>query len=137
MIEQFSRSEKLQDILKTIGIEPTKYSDKEIVQCVSEFLPSQNCEGAARGYFSIISHLCYYRTDLEPPLMKVALRPLYYLGIEDGSHAIKWIQFYVSNMSIYYYTSKQGDIWIKQTLDNKQNIIEEIFKEIEQEDDVE
>jgi|GEM_PF-4029833 len=137
MIEQFARSKKLQDLLKVIEIEPRKYLDKEIIHCVEEFQPSQNCEGATRGYFSIISHLCYYRPDLEHQLMKIALKPLYYLGIEDTSDAVKWIQFYVSDKSNYYYTSKQGDIWIKEALINKQSIIEKIFKEIDQEDNAE
>ncbi|MNW69622.1 hypothetical protein D3C74_486720 [compost metagenome] len=69
--------------------------------------------------------------------MKIALRPLYYLGVEDPSVAIKWVQFYVSDTSDNYYTSKQGDIWIKESLNSKQNIVEKIFKEIDLEDNVE
>ncbi|MBY0117979.1 hypothetical protein [Paenibacillus xylanexedens] len=137
MIEQFSRSGKLQILLKTIGTDPKKYLDEEIIQYVERFQPSQNCEGATKGYFSIISHICYYRPDLEHPLMKIALRPLYYLGVENASDAIKWVQFYVSDISNYYYTSKQGDVWIKESLNSKQNIAEKIFKEIDQEDNAE
>lgn len=29
------------------------------------------------------SHLCYYRPDLEKPLIKIAIKPLFYLGITD------------------------------------------------------
>lgn len=45
MIEQFSRSGKLQILLKTIGTDPKKYLDEEIVQYVDRFQPSQNCKG--------------------------------------------------------------------------------------------
>ncbi|MGX1827284.1 hypothetical protein ACWIE6_03485 [Paenibacillus taichungensis] len=138
MIAQFSGSPKLQDILKIIEIEPENYSDIEIVQCVTKFLPSYNGEGAAKGYFSIISHLCYYRPDLEFPLMKVALRPLYYLGMEDPDSVIEWVQFYVSDINTnYYYTSKQGNAWIKESLKSKRDIIAAIFKEIDFEDNTE
>ncbi|WP_339158315.1 hypothetical protein MKX50_02440 [Paenibacillus sp. FSL W8-0186] len=138
MINQFSKSQKLQSILSIIEAEPTFYSDEEIIQCVDKFLPSYNCQGAATGYFSIISHLCYYRPDLEIPLMKIALKPLYYLGIEDPGIAIKWVQAYVSEMNNNdYYTSKQGRTWITSHLKNKIGIIPRIFKEIELEDNVE
>lgn len=65
--------------------------------------------------------------------MKIELKPLYFLGVEDASDAIKWVQFYVSDTSDYC-TSKQGDIWIKESLNSKQNIVEKIFKEIDLED---
>lgn len=138
MINQFSRSQKLQDILSIIETEPLKYSNEEIIQCVDKFLPSYNCEGAAIGYFSIISHLCYYRPELEIPLMKIALKPLYYLGIEDPNFAIKWVQNYVLEINNNdYYTSRQGRIWIVDQLKNKYEIIVRIFEEIDFEDNAE
>lgn len=138
MIDQFSRSPKLQDILSIIETEPFKYSNEEIIQCVDKFLPSYNCEGAAKGYFSIISHLCYYRTDLEVRLMKIALKPLFYLGIEDPNLAFKWTQSYVCEKnSSDYYTSKQGRDWIENCLVNKSEIIAGIFEEIDIEDNAE
>ncbi|MCF7755060.1 hypothetical protein KQ941_11455 [Paenibacillus xylanexedens] len=138
MINQFSRSQKLQSILSLVETEPFKYSKEEITQGVDEFLPSYNCEGAAVGYFSIISHLCYYRSDLEIPLMKIALKALYYLGIEDPRIAVKWIQEYVCEINeTDYYTSKQGRVWIENRLKNKGEIIANIFEEIEAEDNAE
>lgn len=112
------RKPKLQDILKIIEIGPENYSDVEIIQCVAKLLPSYNGDGAA--------------PDLEFPLMKVALRPLYYLGIENPDLAIEWVQLYVSDINTnYYYTSKQGNAWFKESLKSKRDIIAAIFKEIE------
>ncbi|WP_270168578.1 hypothetical protein [Paenibacillus sp. SYP-B4298] len=138
MIDQFFRSPKLQDILSIIETEPLKYSNQEIIQCVDKFLPSYNCEGSAKGYFCIISHLCYYRPDLEVRLMKIALKPLFYLGIEDPNLAIKWAQSYVCEKnSNDYYTSKQGRNWIEYHLKNKSEIIASIFEEIDLENNAE
>jgi hypothetical protein len=138
MIDQFSSSPKLQAILSIIEIEPLKYSSEEIIQCVDKFLPSYNCERAAKGYFSIISHLCFYRPDLEVRLMKIALKPLFYLGIEDPNFAIKWAQSYVCEKnSNDYYTSKQGRNWIEDQLKDKSEIIAKIFEEIDLEDNAE
>lgn len=102
-------------------------------------MPSYNCEGAALGYFSIISHLCYYRPDLEKPLIKIAIKPLYYLGITDVENEIKWVQSYVREKSILnknylYYTSKQGRKWIISELKDKCELVSNIIKEIEFED---
>lgn len=136
MIEQFSRSSKLQNILKVIKKEPFRYSDDEIITNVDKFLPSYNCEGAALGYFSIISHLCYYRPDLEKQLMKIAIKPLYYLGITDAENEIKWVQSYINKKSIFnknylYYTSRQGRMWIMNELKDKYELVTNIIKEIE------
>ena len=78
MIGQFSTSPELQNVLKIIRKEPFRYTDDEIIIRVDKFFPSYNCEGAALGYFSIISHLCYFGPDLEKPLIKIAIKPLYY-----------------------------------------------------------
>ncbi|ADM71153.1 hypothetical protein GMA19_03348 [Paenibacillus polymyxa E681] len=138
MINQFSRSPKLRDILNVIETVPTQYSDEEIILYVDKFLPSYNCEGAAIGYFSIISHLCYYRPDLESQLIKIALKPLYYLGIEHPDSAIKWIKTYVKEKNDNdYYTSKQGRTWITNHLKDKHELITRIFKEIDFEDNAE
>ncbi|WP_438449467.1 hypothetical protein [Gorillibacterium sp. sgz5001074] len=142
MIIQFSRSPQLQDILKNIEKYPFKFSNEEIISQVDQFLPSYNCEGAALGYFSIISHLCYFRSDLEKPLMKIAVKPLYYLGIIDPESEILWVQSYVKKKSIIrknnlYYTSSEGEIWIQNQLKFKQDLIKEIIQEIITEDSIE
>ncbi|NEW09927.1 hypothetical protein GK047_29015 [Paenibacillus sp. SYP-B3998] len=142
MIRQFSRSLKLQNILKTIKSDPFRYSDEEIITHVDKYLPSYNCEGAARGYFSIISHICYYRSDLEKQLMKLAVKPLYYLGISDPDSQIKWVQSYVKERKIFgknykYYTTRQGRKWIINELKFKHELIENIIKAIDFEDSVE
>ncbi|MEK3724015.1 hypothetical protein [Paenibacillus sp. FSL H8-0034] len=139
MIRQFSRSLELQNILKTIKTDPFSYSDEEIITQVDNYLPSYNCEGAARGYFSIISHICYYRSDLDKPLMKLAVKPLYYLGISDPDSQIKWVQSYVKERKIFeknyeYYTSRQGRKWIVNELKFKHELIGNIIKEIDLED---
>lgn len=100
MIHQFSRSPELQDILGNIHKEKFQHTDEEIIMHVDNFLPSYNCEGAALGYFSIIAHICYYRSDLERALMKIAIKPLFYLGISDPENEIKWVQAYVKKKRI-------------------------------------
>lgn len=67
------------------------------------------------------------------PLMKIALRPLYDLGIEEANDAVEWVRYYVSDRSDYYYTSKQGALWIRESWINKQKSVEKIFREIDQE----
>ncbi|MBH5317510.1 hypothetical protein I6N90_06730 [Paenibacillus sp. GSMTC-2017] len=140
MIEQFSNSPELQGILKAIQRDPYRFTDEQIINHVDKFLPSYNCEGAALGYFSIISHLCYYRNDLEKPLLKIAIKPLYYLGISDAENQIKWVQSYVNTRSIFrkndlYYTSWQGKRWIMNALKDKSELVSKIIREIECEDD--
>jgi hypothetical protein len=141
IIHQFSRSPQLQDILKSVDKDPYKYSYEEIITTVDQFLPSQNCEGAALGYFSIISHICYFRSDLEKPLMKIAIKPLYYLGLTDPENEIKWVQSYVKKKSLfqnnYYFTSKQGENWIQNEFITKLDTVEAIIKEIVIEDSIE
>lgn len=69
---------------------------------------------------------------------KIALKPLFYFGIEDPNLAIKWTQSYVCEKnSSDYYTSKQGRDWIENCLVNKSEIIAGIFEEIDIEDNAE
>lgn len=141
LIDQFSRSPKLQDVLRHIEKTPFKLSGEEIITTVDQFLPSYNCEGAAIGYFSIISHICYFRSDLEKPLMRIAIRPLYYLGIVDPENEILWVKSFVKKKRIFgknglYYTSSKGEKWIQHQLKFKQELIEEIIQEIILEDNL-
>ncbi|MEC0225810.1 hypothetical protein [Paenibacillus alba] len=141
MIHQFSRSPNLQNIIRNIHKEKPQYSDEEIILHVDNFLPSYNCEGAALGYFSIIAHICYYRSDLEKALMKIAVKPLYYLGISDPENGIKWVDAYVTSKKRFqknnmYFTSKQGEYWIQNSLIFKHELIASILNEINFEDNV-
>lgn len=68
--------------------------------------------------------------------MKVATKPLLYLGINDAENIIKWVQSYVHEKSIMkrnnlYYTSRQGRRWIMNGLKDKYVLITNIIKEIE------
>lgn len=44
---------------------------------------SQNCIGAAEDYFSMIAPLCLYNSSIALTLLRLAIRPLFYLGITE------------------------------------------------------
>jgi hypothetical protein len=73
--------------------------------------------------------------------MKIAIKPLYYLGITDPENEIKWVQSYVKKKSLfknnYFFTSKQGENWIQNEFITKLDTVETIIKEIVIEDSIE
>ncbi|NOU90565.1 hypothetical protein GC102_33240 [Paenibacillus sp. LMG 31460] len=142
MINQFSRDPELQTILKSFEKNPFQFTDEEIVSHVDGFLPSYSCDGAACGYFSIIAHICYFRPDLIRQLMKIATKPVFYYGISDPNHAIRWVQYKVKRKNIFgnnieYYTTKQGKLWIDTELIKTSNLIANLIEEIKREDNIE
>ncbi|THF78468.1 hypothetical protein [Cohnella fermenti] len=142
MISQFASDPKLQNLLNSLFTKSDQFKDEEIISQVEGYLPSYSCDDAASGYFSIISHICYFRPDLDRRLMKIAIRPLYYYGITDPQHAISWVSGNVKRKRLikknyYYYTSKQGRLWIDHELKNKANLIVELIEEIKKKDDFE
>jgi len=92
---------RLREICDSVKASPTVITDEEIISAVSHYLPSYNCEAAALSYFAIIAHICYYRSDVEKPLLKIALTPTVYLGIINAVKAIKWVQSNVTQKSFF------------------------------------
>ena len=66
-------------------------SDTEIIYEVEHYMPSQSCSGAALGYLQIVTHICYFKEHLQKPLLKIAIRPIIYLGINDYKKVMKYI----------------------------------------------
>ena len=139
MINQISDL-RLRETLNNMIDAPNHKSADEIIQSVIEYKLQTSCDAAAIRYFAIIAHICYFREDLETALLKIALRPLYYYGIEGPEIVISWVKSNIKVKSFWRRASVNqttvfGDKWIKTRLIKKRETIMELIDEIVREDE--
>ena len=80
---------------------------------------NQNCESAAIDYFNLIAQLCYTRTNIMHSLMRIAIRPIFYLGITDVENVIMYIK--------HINTGKADFLqWLETYTDDIENIVREL-----------
>jgi hypothetical protein len=105
-------------------------SDEEIIEKFETWIPSYNAEGAAEGYFSFISSISFHKPQLIPILLRKAVEPLYFLGIESVEEVLKWAEIYLKNSNAIYKPSVDGQKWLNNDLSKYREQISEILREI-------
>jgi len=80
--KQFPTQEKILPLSSVIPRKQAlKLSAEEIHSRVLSAKVSLNCLGAAEGYFEIVAPLCPIREDIAHSLLRIATRPIFYLGV--------------------------------------------------------
>ena len=60
-----------------------------------------NCEAAAEGLFVVAANICAHRPQLAEELLAEAIRPLYYLGIEDLPSIKRFVEWIIRAEDLY------------------------------------
>jgi hypothetical protein len=101
--------EELESIIESIRNGSCTLTDDEITIKIGQFTPSYNCEGAAIGFFKIMSLICPYRQSLIDNLLMISIRPVYYLGIDT----VEGIVQFMTEISI-----KTQQNWLRELSNN-------------------
>ena len=72
-------------------------SNEKIYHHVRSATVSYNCEQAAKDYFEMIAPLCHDKEDIAHSLLRLAIRPVFYLGITDSDGMFSYIEFINKN----------------------------------------
>ncbi|MFF2529973.1 hypothetical protein ACFVS2_13830 [Brevibacillus sp. NPDC058079] len=86
-------------------------SDQEIIQKIHSWIPSYTCPTAAEGYFMVVSTVLHFRPQLEEELLKIAIEPLYYWGLDNAQDILSWIKQYQFSKGGYR-PRKNGLQWL-------------------------
>jgi hypothetical protein len=105
-------------------------TDEELVNFVEQYVPSQGCSGAAYGYLQIVSHICYFREHLQRTLLKIAIRPIIYLGVSDYAKVLGFITGEYLDEKTYRPATEYGRDWIIGKLQVNETLLKDIFEEI-------
>jgi hypothetical protein len=128
IFKTLEKNERLISISKEEILKEVKYFDENL---------RTNCSAAAEANFSLISSICYFRNDLDIELLKFALRPLYYLGIEESDDVVKWVDQFLSKKNSYCCPTPYGIKWLENLITRKEiikQIIGEFIEETQQDD---
>lgn len=122
---------EIQDLIDSVE-KGQVISDGEIIEKVYTFIPSYSCEPAAQGYVAVVSSILYFRPSLEHQLLKKALEPLYFLGIEKSSDILDWVESYITKKDKYLSPSAFGMIWLD-NFHTKKDIVDLLLDELRSE----
>jgi len=75
----------------------TKLSVDELHNYMRLLETSYNCVSAAEIYFEVIAPLCPIREDVAHSLLRIAMRPLFYLDIVELEHILPKIEYLGGN----------------------------------------
>lgn len=96
-----------------------------------------NCENASMDLYIVISNVCYSKNTIIPSLVRIFIRPLYYLGIEKSQDVLNWIKWFLNYKNTPNYTatikgSNDNALeWFFECLDKNNICIEESLKELQ------
>ena len=65
-------------------------SDECLIRAVEGMELATNCESAAEALFAAVGVPCMLRPSLRPALLKMALDPLYCLGLSEADEILAW-----------------------------------------------
>lgn len=77
-----------------------------------------NCNNAAQYLFFAIAPICHAKPHLESVLLPIALRPLYFVGIETGTGVSEWLKDFLVRDKPYVSLSEGGRSWIERVAFN-------------------
>ncbi|MFF0830495.1 hypothetical protein ACFYU8_26830 [Brevibacillus sp. NPDC003359] len=106
-----TKSDEIMTLIYSIESHTCTASDQEIIQKVYSWIPSYTCPTAAEGYFMVISTVLHFRPQLEEDLLKKAIEPLYYLGLDNAQDILSWIKQYQFSTGGYR-PRKNGLQWL-------------------------
>ncbi|MCD1259686.1 hypothetical protein B5M42_012665 [Paenibacillus athensensis] len=111
-----------------------RLTDEEIVEMVGQWVPSHNCEDAAGGFLQVVPVLIADRPHLERVLLKIAIRPMFYLGIVKAGQVFAWVDGFVKRVNDR--PSETYIRWLSHELTpvGKSALISDILRELQQEE---
>lgn len=77
-----------------------KPADKFLYKEIARLIPSQNCEYAGILYCEIIAKIYHKRPDIVHSILRVAVRPIFYLGYSDSDTIILWLEYKLDKTKI-------------------------------------
>lgn len=125
-------SEEMKTLIVSIETGGVDVIDQDVIDEVSNYIPSYNCEAAAEGYFALISSILFFRPSLEHELLKKAIEPLYFFGILDASDIMLWVENYIKKENKYMLPTTYGLMWLE-NFHTKQNLVNLLLHEIHNE----
>jgi len=94
-----------------------------------------NCDAAAQGLFMLVSRMCALKPQLESQLLPDAIRPLYYLGVEDLPTIKKYLTWLVEYQTPYIErTTNHGYDYLRMLAGRDDTLIEAFRAMYEMED---
>ena len=116
----------LQRCLKTMGFFDKRFENKQRCACFLDYTSndissdavyqkirnvdvSLTCESAAIDYFKIIAPICMAREDVAHSLLRLAIRPIFYLGLCTADDILSNISIFISDSYFceWLYKNKQ------------------------------
>ena len=93
-------------------------SDAEVLRAALGFEAAvrTNCDAAAEALFAAVAPLCAVRPHLAPQLLRLPVRPLYYLGLDDAEHCVQWLTAYLQRAEHYVPLHETGRRWLSDVL---------------------
>lgn len=121
------------NLLGSIKADSCEIEDNEIVKMVENWTPSYNCEAAADGFLKVIPLIISVRPNIERALLKIAIRPMFYMGITETKQVSAWVESFLKNERKNL--SEECISWFKRELvEEKEGVIAEILQEIQNEE---
>lgn len=113
-------------------------SEQEIYKKILSYnnLLRTNCENASMNLYVIISNVCYFKNVIIPSLVRIFIRPLYYLGLGKSQDILNWIEWFITDKIVQNYTSTIKGIninalkWFFECLNTDNTYIEEALREL-------
>ncbi|MDR6880432.1 hypothetical protein [Bacillus sp. 3255] len=125
---------QIDKLLDSIKDASCNLEDDQIVEMIGNWIPSYNCEGAANGFLEIVPVVVHARPRLERALLKIAIRPMFYMGISESKQVFAWINHFLSDERNG--PSEECVAWLKNELiESKAVLIMDLLKEIEVEEE--
>lgn len=131
---QIISRKQIDTLLDSIKDGSCDLEDNQIVALIGNWIPSYNCVGAADGFLEVIPEVILARRNLERALLKIAIRPMYYMGISESKQVFAWINHFLNNERNS--PSEEGKEWLRNELiESKVVLVTDILKEVQEEEE--
>ncbi|OPH49675.1 hypothetical protein BC351_36795 [Paenibacillus ferrarius] len=124
--------EQINILLNSIKDGSCDLEDNRIVEMIGNWIPSYNCEAAANGFLEVVPEVILARQHLKRALLKIAIRPMFYMGISESKQVFTWINHFLNERNSL---SEECVAWLRNDLvESKAVLITDILKEIQEEE---
>ncbi|CAN7726967.1 hypothetical protein [Paenibacillus sp. LjRoot56] len=125
--------EQINTLLNSIKDGSCDLEDNRIVEMIGNWIPSYNCEAAADGFLEVVPEVILARQHLERALLKIVVRPMFYMGISESKQVFAWINHFLNGERNSL--SEECMAWLRNDLvELKAVLITDILKEIQEEE---
>jgi hypothetical protein len=109
--------------------------DSAVVAEVEDFnaLLKTNCETAAEWLFAAVAPICLLRPQLVRLLLRMPLRPLVFLGVEQAQQVQEFVGGFVAQTPNYLPLTEEGRHWLSELLPQHQVLVQQLLNELIQE----